>query len=95
MSVIHESTGSYALDSLDAPELAEFEAHLASCETCRDEVAGFWETAAQLSLLSLAAPPPTLRDRILRAIADTPQLPGPDEDGMTRARTRPMTSLGP
>jgi Anti-sigma-K factor rskA/Putative zinc-finger len=78
VSEIHESTGSYALDALDRPELAEFEAHLATCETCRNEVAGFSETAAELTLLSLATPPPRLRANILDAIAKTPQLPAQD-----------------
>jgi anti-sigma factor RsiW len=78
VSQIHESTGAYALDALDRPELAEFEAHLATCETCRKEVAGFSETAAELTLLSLATPPPRLRANILDVIAKTPQLPAQD-----------------
>lgn len=71
---MHESTGAYALHALDAAEQAEFEAHLAGCATCRGEVTDFGESAAELSLLSLATPPATLRDSILDAIASTPQL---------------------
>jgi anti-sigma factor RsiW len=78
VSEIHESTASYALDALDRPELVEFEAHLATCETCRNEVARFSETAAELTLLSLATPPPRLRASILDAIAKAPQLPAED-----------------
>ena len=75
MTDTHESTGSYALNALDAAELVEFEAHLAACPACRDEVAELVETAAELSLLSLATPPPTLRPRVLTAVRTTSQLP--------------------
>ena len=83
MSEIHGLAGSYALNALDAAELAEFEAHLATCEICQDEVADFCETAAQLSLLSLAAPPLSLRDKVMAAIQNTPQLPAEDSDAGT------------
>jgi anti-sigma-K factor RskA/putative zinc finger protein len=72
---IHESTGSYAVDALDAAELAEFEAHLATCPVCRDEVSEFCEVAAELSLLTPATPPTRLRDSVLTTIRSTPQLP--------------------
>jgi anti-sigma factor RsiW len=78
MTEIHESTGSYAVDALDATELDEFEAHLATCPVCRDEVAEFCEVAAELSLLNLASPPTRLRDNVLTAIRGTPQLPALD-----------------
>lgn len=67
-SALHDSTGSYVLNSLDTAELVEFEAHLATCPRCRDEVALFCETTAELSLLSMAAAPPGLRGDILTAI---------------------------
>jgi anti-sigma factor RsiW len=78
MTDIHESAGSYALHALDQGELTEFETHLATCETCQDEVADLCETAVELSLLALATPPPSLRDSIMAAIQDTPQLPAED-----------------
>ena len=83
MSELHELAGSYALNALDTTELAEFEAHLASCPTCQADVTEFCETAADLSLLSLASPPPELRDKILDAIQNTPQLPSADPDQKT------------
>src|SRR5918994_872881 len=76
MSELHESTGSYALNALDPGELTEFEAHLATYPTCQDEVAELCETAAELSLLSLATPAPALRGNILAAIAMTPLADG-------------------
>jgi Anti-sigma-K factor rskA/Putative zinc-finger len=87
----HESTGTYALNALDPTELTEFEAHLATCATCSDEVAGFCETAAELFLLNLAAPPPTLRDNILAAIRTTPQIVIQGEAG---GRTPPVRTNG-
>jgi anti-sigma-K factor RskA/putative zinc finger protein len=80
MSDLHEAAGSYALNALDPAELDEFEAHLATCEICRDDVAELCEVAAELSLLALAAPPPSLRDNILATIQDTPQLPPEESD---------------
>ena len=74
MTDIHESVGCYAVSALDRSELIEFEAHLATCAACRNEAAELCETAADLTLLSLAAPPPTLRASILAAILRTPLL---------------------
>ena len=63
MSEIHGATGSYVLHALDPSEVEEFEAHLAVCPTCSQEVVEFCETAAELSLLATvsAPPPPALR----------------------------------
>ena len=74
MADIHEAAGSYAVDALEGAELVEFDAHLASCPTCQDEVVKLRETAAELSLVSLATPPPWLRDNVLAAIQATPQV---------------------
>jgi anti-sigma factor RsiW len=70
----HDSTGSYALHALDPAEIREVEAHLATCGSCRDEVAAFREIVAELSLLEPAIPPDSLWTRILDAIRTTPQL---------------------
>jgi anti-sigma factor RsiW len=86
---IHESAGSYALHALDQGELTEFEAHLATCETCQDEVAELCETAVELSLLALATPPPGLRDRVMAEIQNTPQLPAEDS---TEAPAHPVAN---
>jgi len=61
---------SYALGSLDAQERAEFEGHLETCASCRAEVHSFREVTGLLAQ-SVAppptAPPPELRERVLRA----------------------------
>jgi anti-sigma-K factor RskA len=75
---IHAAASCYAVNALDRAELVEFEAHLATCPTCRDEVAELGHTAAQLASLNLATPPHTLRNTILAAIRNTPQLAGDD-----------------
>ena len=76
MSEIHGAVGSYVVNALDPDELDEFEAHLAVCPTCAREVQEFGETAAELSLLASATPPPlALRSSILAAISEVRPLP--------------------
>jgi Anti-sigma-K factor rskA/Putative zinc-finger len=76
MSEIHGAVGSYVMNALDPDELKEFEAHLAVCPTCTREVQEFAETAAELSLLASATPPPAeLRASILTAISEVRPLP--------------------
>ena len=63
---VHELTAGYALDALEPDERARFEAHLGSCEACREELQGFWQVSGALArATSGPAPPPALRDRIL------------------------------
>ena len=65
---IHDLSAAYALDALDPDEVDAFEAHLASCESCRKAVADFGSVAAELAFAGApASPPPALRDRILDA----------------------------
>jgi anti-sigma-K factor RskA len=63
---VHELTAAYALDALDADERREYEAHLARCERCRDELASLSQAATSLAYaVDSPAPPPQLRERIL------------------------------
>jgi anti-sigma-K factor RskA len=63
---IHDLTAGYALDALDAEERSAYEAHLAGCERCREELASLWEATAALALAATGPEPgPGLRDRIL------------------------------
>ena len=63
---IHELSAAYALHALDPEEERAFEEHLAHCEDCRGEVTSFQETSALLAYdVQAAAPPPSLRKRIL------------------------------
>src|SRR5829696_3632688 len=76
---MHEDAAAYALASMDAAELAEFEAHLATCVFCQQEVAEFRNTAAELSLLTQATPSPRLWQSVLARIQQVPQLPAENE----------------
>ena len=71
----HIDVGTYAADALEAPERAEFRAHLESCATCRREVAEFGEATADLALLTAARPPDGLRSATLAAIRGVRPLP--------------------
>jgi anti-sigma-K factor RskA len=65
---LHELSAAYALDALDDSEREAYEEHLASCATCRDEVAELASVAEALGYASPGAdPPPQLRGRILEA----------------------------
>lgn len=67
---VHELTAAYALHALDEDEREAYEAHLGRCEQCRAELAQLGETAVALAWgVESPAPPPALRDRILRAAA--------------------------
>jgi anti-sigma-K factor RskA len=64
---LHDLTAAYALDALDPEEAREYEAHLARCERCRDELASLSEAAGALAYAAEAPVPPTeLRARILQ-----------------------------
>ncbi|MGH1562417.1 anti-sigma factor [Mumia sp. DW29H23] len=69
----HNLAGAYALDALDAEERTSYEAHLAECTDCAEEVRGFRETAARLGAAQETAPPSPLRRAVLDAAARTPQ----------------------
>jgi anti-sigma-K factor RskA len=65
---LHDLTAAYALDALEPGEREAYEAHLAGCERCRDEVAEFSSVAAALAhAVEPASPSPALRERILDA----------------------------
>jgi anti-sigma-K factor RskA len=67
-SEVHALTAAYALDALDEAEEREYEEHLRGCESCREELALFTDTAAALAYAVESPPPPAaLRDRILSA----------------------------
>ena len=79
---MHGLSGAYAVDAVDDVERARFEAHLAVCSECRDEVASLRAAAGELSLTTIAGPPASLRASILRDISDVRPLPplvAPDE----------------
>jgi anti-sigma-K factor RskA len=73
---VHALAGVYAVGALDdATELREFEAHLAHCEACAEEVRQLQTTAAVLGRATALPAPPTLRARVLPGIGEVPQDP--------------------
>lgn len=74
MTVMCDSAAAYVLGALPASERVEFEAHLVTCEDCRQTVAGLAGIPGLLSRVSpadLADPlpvPDTLVPRLLRAV---------------------------
>lgn len=66
--LIHELVSGYALDALSLDEERLFEAHLAHCPSCQEDLAALRETAAELAFAAPSAQlPPGLRGRILEA----------------------------
>ncbi|MDN5796179.1 MAG: anti-sigma factor [Intrasporangium sp.] len=72
---IHALSGAYAVDALDPEERVHFERHLHGCVACQEEVASLRATAAELAGLAETAPPPALRDAIMRQIPTIRPLP--------------------
>ena len=66
-NALHDLTAAYALDALDPEDAREYEAHLARCDRCRDELASLSEAAGALAYATDApVPPPELRARIIQ-----------------------------
>jgi anti-sigma-K factor RskA len=83
-------TGAYAVDALDEHERALFEAHLAICAECKAEVRSLSAAAAELSQLTVVAPPPALRADILRAADHLRPMP-PLRNSVSTLRAGPPT----
>lgn len=86
---IHALTGAYALDAVSGVERADFERHLAECESCAQEVRELRDTAAQLALAASEPPPPALKQRVFDEIQTVRQLP-PDTN-VVPLRRRSLT----
>ncbi len=86
---IHELTAGYALDALAPDERRVYEAHLADCERCREELASFSSVTEALAVVASGpVPSPDLRDRILVAARAEPPVVAPFEP--PRRRTVPV-----
>jgi anti-sigma-K factor RskA len=69
-------SGSYALNGLDAADLAEFEAHLEQSQATRDEVTELTDTAVLLGLAAQPVQPSAgLKASIMGQLDAHPQLP--------------------
>lgn len=73
---LHLLTGSYALNSLSDGERTAFERHALNNAETLEEVRGLSETAALLAFgTAEETPPPALKNSVMAAIRNTPQLP--------------------
>jgi anti-sigma factor RsiW len=84
---LHDLSALYALDVLDADERARFEAHLATCDRCTEDLAGLREAASSLAFVGGPAPPAALRGRILTAARAEPSNVVSLADRRSRATT--------
>lgn len=98
---VHALVGAYAVDALDTEERERFEAHLAQCADCRDEVASLQEAAALLGP-DTVEPPASVRASVLDGIDAIRPLPPispeatpaqPDDLAGRRARRRTRRSI--
>ena len=65
---VHDLTAAYALDALEPDEARDYETHLATCPSCREDLARLSGAAGALAFaVESPAPPPDLRQRILDA----------------------------
>src|SRR5258708_31976167 len=71
----HTLAGAYAMDAVAEPDRARFERHLASCESCRQEIRGLRDATAALAAPAAVQPPEAFRGAALPAAAQTRQLP--------------------
>jgi len=71
---VHTLTGAYAADALPDEERRAFDAHLAECPACAQEVAELRATAARLAAGTAETPPPALRERVLAQARQTRQV---------------------
>jgi anti-sigma-K factor RskA len=72
---LHTLTGAYALDALGDDERREFEAHLAECDSCADEVRGLRATGARLGVAAAGPVPRAMHDAVMAQVRATRQLP--------------------
>lgn len=65
---VHADAPLYAAGALEREDLQGFEEHLEGCAACREEVASFGESLAQLAAAAPVQPPPPVRDAVLGRI---------------------------
>lgn len=70
----------HALGALGPAELGPFEAHLASCDACRNEVEAFRATASELALLAPSITPPAdLKSRLMERVRREQSAPASEQ----------------
>ena len=93
---VHHLAAAYALDALDDRERSAFEAHYGACEVCRTDVLEFRHTLTHVAESLAAAPPMSLKDKVMAEVATTRQLSplvAPVVALDSRRRTRSLMSM--
>lgn len=94
----HDTVAAYLLGALSGGERREFEAHLAGCAPCREDVAELRLVSDALLVAAQPAQPPAeLRERLMetvRAEAEVLSAAGPMADAPKPARRRRRLALG-
>ncbi|SDI84662.1 Anti-sigma-K factor RskA [Actinokineospora alba] len=89
---IHALTGAYVLNAVTETERADFERHLAECESCAEEVRELEATATRLGEAAAARPPAAMKAAVMTRIGDVRQLP-PIGDELAVRRKRWSTRI--
>lgn len=71
----HLDTAARALGALSPEEARAFDEHLTECDPCTVEFTGFMETLALVAAAAAQPAPTGLREKVMRGIAITAQLP--------------------
>jgi anti-sigma-K factor RskA len=81
----NDTAAAYVLGAMAVAEREQFEAHLSTCEICREEVDELRPAAEALPMASpLMAPPPELKDRIMAEVEREAELLGAAGAGADR-----------
>ena len=81
----NDTAAAYVLGAMAVVERHEFEAHLSTCEICREEVEELRPAAEALPMASpLMVPPPELKDRIMAEVEREAELLGAAGAGADR-----------
>jgi anti-sigma factor RsiW len=81
----NDTAAAYVLGAMAVAEREEFEAHLGTCEICREEVDELQPAAEALPMASpLMVPPPELKDRIMAEVEREAELLGAAGAGADR-----------
>ena len=73
MSSLHDLAAAYVLDAIEGRELRQYRKHLASCQSCQDDVARLAEAASSLAEDVESTPPNRMRDAVLSRLGDNVQ----------------------
>jgi anti-sigma-K factor RskA len=91
-----EDLAAYALGALDDPQAETFEAHLAGCASCRDELVAFQEVVDALpASVPAHAPSKRLRRELMAAVAAEPKATRAEPAPRPRRWALPWAGLSP